>query len=78
VEQAMGVQALALLAMLNAACEGIEQLGTAAIEAFEQHPDHDVITSFPGLGELSGARVLERPANDPQRRRRVVGLAGQR
>jgi transposase len=67
VEQAMGVQALALLAMLNAACEGIEQLGTAAIEAFEQHPDHDVITSFPGLGELSGARVLAEIGDDANR-----------
>ena len=67
VEQAMGVQALALLAMLNAACAGIEQLGKAATEAFGQHPDHDVITSFPGLGELSGARVLAEIGDDRDR-----------
>jgi transposase len=67
VEQAMGVQALALLAMLNAVCAGIEQLDKATTEAFGQHPDHDVITSFPGLGELSGARVLAEIGDDRDR-----------
>jgi len=67
VEQAMGVQAGALLAMLNAACDGLEQLAKATTEAFGQHPDHDVIVSFPGLGELSGARVLAEIGDDRDR-----------
>lgn len=67
VEHAMGVQAGALLAMLNAACDGLEQLDKAATEAFGQHPDHDVIVSFPGLGEVSGARVLAEIGDDRDR-----------
>ena len=63
----MGVQAGALLAMLNAACDGLEQLAKATTEAFGQHPDHDVIVSFPGLGELSGARVLAEIGDDRDR-----------
>jgi hypothetical protein len=31
-------------------------LGTAAAEAFSQHPDYVVITSFPGLADSPGAR----------------------
>jgi transposase len=67
VEQAMGRQALALLAMLNAACAGVEQLGEATSEAFRQHPDHQIVTSFPGLGELTGARVLAEIGDDRSR-----------
>jgi transposase len=67
VEQAMGVQALALLAALNATCAGIEQLGQATTEAFRQHADHQVITSFPGLGEISGARLLAEIGDDRDR-----------
>ena len=48
VEAAMGRQALALLGQL-------EQAVTAS---FNQHPDAGIITSFPGLGALTGARVL--------------------
>ena len=28
------------------------------MEAFQQHPDCEIITSFPGLADLTGARVL--------------------
>ncbi|SMD26469.1 transposase [Kibdelosporangium aridum] len=63
----MAVQALALLATLNATCAGIEQLGQATIEAFRQHADHQVITSFPGLGEISGARLLAEIGDDRDR-----------
>ena len=55
----MGVQALALLAMLNAACDSVDRLGKATIEAFRKHPDHEVITSFPSLGEIGGALLAE-------------------
>lgn len=30
----------------------------AAAQAFEAHADTEIITGFPGLGPLSGARVL--------------------
>ncbi|HEY3479437.1 MAG TPA: transposase, partial [Streptomyces sp.] len=64
VEQALGRQALALLATLNAECDNAEQLGHTATEAFQQHPDHAVITSFPGMGDLSGARLLAEIGDD--------------
>ena len=67
VENAMGRQALALLATLNAECDNAEQLGQAAVEAFTQHPDHTVITSFPGMGGLSGARLLAEIGDDRDR-----------
>ncbi|MFI6309702.1 hypothetical protein ACIBEK_06080 [Nocardia fusca] len=58
VEKAFGRQALALLAMLNSACVGADDLEHAAAEEFRKHPDYAVITSFPGLADLAGARVL--------------------
>ena len=67
VEHAMGVQALALLAVLNAACVGMDQLAEAISESFPKHPDYAVITSFPGLAEVSGARVLAEIGDDRSR-----------
>jgi transposase len=67
VEDAMGTQALALLATLNAECDGVERLGEATIAAFTQHPDHEIITSFVGLGDLTGARVLAEIGDDRAR-----------
>lgn len=63
----MGVQALALLAMLNAACDNVDRLGEATVEAFRQHPDYEVITSFPSLGDLGGARLLAEVGDDHHR-----------
>ena len=74
VEQAMGRQALALLGQLDAACVAAEDLEQAAIESFEQHPDAEIITSFPGLGPLTGARVLAEIGDDRSRFRDSKGL----
>jgi hypothetical protein len=67
VEQAMGRQTLALLGQLNAACAAADDLEQAVIESFEQHPDAGIITSFPGLGPLTGARVLAEIGDDRSR-----------
>jgi transposase len=67
VEQAMGRQALALLRILDAACRGAEDLTTATEETFDQHPDARIITSLPGLGRLTGARVLAEIGDDRSR-----------
>lgn len=67
VEQAMGTAALALHATLDAACANVDQLGGACAEAFAQHPDYEIITSFPGLGDLTGARVLAELGDDRAR-----------
>jgi hypothetical protein len=56
----MGRQALALLAILDAACVGADELEQAATEEFRKHPDHAVITSFPGLADLTAHGFLPR------------------
>src|SRR5258708_25360525 len=74
VEQAMGRQALALLGQLNAACAAADELEQATIEPFNQHPDAEIITSFPGLGPLTGARVLAETGDDRSRFADAKGL----
>ena len=67
VEQAMRVETLALLSVLDAVCASVDQLGGALVEAFAQHPDHKIITSFPGLADISGAIVLAEVGDDRDR-----------
>ena len=52
VEDAFGIQAVAVLATLDAECASVERLGEATAAAFTQHPDHRIITSFVGLADL--------------------------
>lgn len=74
VEQAMGRQALALLRQLDTACASADDLEQAAVESFNQHPDAAIITSFPGLGALTGARVLAETGDDRSRFTDAKGL----
>ena len=74
VEQAMGRQALALLGQLDAACAAADDLEQAATESFNLHPDAGIITSFPGLGALTGARVLAEIGDDRSRFPDAKGL----
>jgi transposase len=74
VEQAMGRQALALLRHLDAACASASDLEAAATESFNQHPDAGIITSFPGIGALTGARVLAETGDDRSRFHDAKGL----
>jgi transposase len=74
VEQAMGRQALALLRHLDAACASADDLEAAATESFNQHPDAGIITSFPGIGALTGARVLAETGDDRSRFKDAKGL----
>ncbi|WP_280266129.1 IS110 family transposase [Nocardia wallacei] len=67
VEKAMGRQALALLATLDAACHGADDLEQATAEQFRKHPDYAIIVSFPGLADLTGARVLAEIGDDRKR-----------
>lgn len=67
VEVAMGKQALALLVALDTACTAVQDLGQAAAESFQQHPDYAIITSFPGLADSTGARVLAEIGDDRTR-----------
>ena len=74
VEQAMGRQTQALLGQLNAACAAAEDLERAVTESFNLHPDAGIITSFPGLGLLTGARVLAEIGDDRSRFQDAKGL----
>lgn len=67
VEEALGVQTLTLLSTLDAECGNVEKLGEATATAFALHPDYAIITSFPGLGDVSGARVLAELGDDRER-----------
>jgi transposase len=74
VEDAMGRQAIALLRQLDAACTSATDLERAVTEPFNQHPDAGIITSFPGLGPLTGARVLAEIGDDRSRFQDARGL----
>ena len=74
VEAAMGRQALALLSQLDAACASAADLEQAVTESFNLHPDAGIITSFPGLGALTGARVLAEIGDDRSRFADAKGL----
>jgi transposase len=67
VEDALGRQTLALLRQLDAACTNADELAAAAVEHFQKHPDAEIITSLPGLGALTGARVLAEIGDDRSR-----------
>jgi transposase len=67
VEDAFGAQARALLRHLEVACANADELAAAAVAHFDQHPDAEIITSLPGLGSLTGARVLAEIGDDRSR-----------
>jgi transposase len=67
VEKAMGRQTLALLAQLDAACLACDDLASDAEGLFLQHPDAEIITSFPGPAVLTGARILAEIGDDRAR-----------
>ncbi|MGW6404147.1 IS110 family transposase [Streptomyces sp. NPDC055134] len=73
-EDALGQQMLALLCQLEAACIATDDLAKAVEKAFPQHPDADVILSFPGLGTQLGARVLAEIGDDRTRFADARGL----
>jgi transposase len=74
VEAAMGIQLAALLRQFDAACAAADDLAEAATAHFDQHPDAQIITSFPGLGRLAGARVLAETGDDRTRFADARGL----
>ncbi|MGW0577850.1 IS110 family transposase [Streptomyces sp. NPDC002920] len=74
VEDALGKQTLALLVRLEAACAAADDLSEAVEEGFPQHPDAEIILSFPGLGIQLGARVLAEIGDDRTRFTDARGL----
>ena len=74
VEAALGRQTQALVLQLDAACRAADDLADAAAEACAPHPDAPILTSFPGIGPLTGARVLGEIGDDRARFRDARGL----
>ncbi|MFF8975148.1 transposase, partial [Streptomyces sp. NPDC014995] len=48
-------------------CTSANELEAAVVDAFTAHEDAEIITSFPGLGPLTGARVLAELGDDHTR-----------
>jgi transposase len=67
VEHAYSRKTVALVRILEAACVNADELAVATETAFGQHPDAAIITSFPGLACLSGARILAEIGDDRTR-----------
>ena len=74
VEQAMGVQTRAVVLQLDAACRAADDLAEAAAVAFAEHTDAKILNSFPGIGPLTGARVLAELGDDRTRFADARGL----
>ena len=67
VEDAFGAAASAIVKRLDAAVCAAQDLQQATDLLFQQHPAASIITSFPGLGPLTGARVLAEIGDDAGR-----------
>jgi transposase len=74
IEDALGKQMLALLTQLEAACTATDGLAEAVEEAFPQHPDAEILLSFPGLGIQLAARILAEIGDDHTRFADARGL----
>ncbi|MER5619143.1 IS110 family transposase [Streptomyces sp. NPDC002215] len=74
VEEAMGIQAKALLAQLNAVCKAVDELAKAVERTFRAHPDAPIMLSFPGIGAQVGARLLAEIGDDRTRFATAGGL----
>ena len=74
VEAAMAEHATALLHALDAAVTAVARLEESLTTAFNQHPDAGIITSFPGLGTVLGARILGEIGDDRTRFATARGL----
>lgn len=70
----MAGHATALLHALDTAIDGVARLEESLATAFSQHPDADIITSFPGLGTVLGARILAEIGDDRTRFATARGL----
>jgi transposase len=74
VEDAHEARVRACLASLDLACHTLDQLTTEAENAFLAHPHAPIYRSFPGIGALTGARLLGEIGDDPTRFADARGL----
>lgn len=79
VEEAMAYEIQAHLAMIDEACAQADLLAEHLAARFHAHPQAEIYLSFPGVGELTGARLLAEIGDDPARfadRRDLRAYAG--
>lgn len=74
VEKAMAVQATAYARALTTLVDNINVLQEQLENAYQAHPDARVISSFPGLGTVLGARILGEIGDDRNRFATARGL----
>ncbi|MEV4502606.1 IS110 family transposase [Streptomyces klenkii] len=74
IEEAMGRQTLAALALLDQACRSVDDLTEQTTAAFLAHPHAEIYRSFPGCGPVIGARLLGEIGDDPARFATAKGL----
>lgn len=74
IEEAMGHQCLALLRQLDAAAASCADLEHAVNESLAHHPDAPIMTSFPGMAQITAARVLGEIGDDRTRFTDARGL----
>jgi transposase len=67
VEHALGVAAIGLIETITAISDAIAALKAELATLFDQHAQASIITSFPGLGPVLGARILGELGDDPHR-----------
>jgi transposase len=65
--EACAASAGALLGLIAALNDQIDDLERRLEQSFEQHPDAEIVRSLPGLGNILGARVLSEFGDDPDR-----------
>jgi len=81
VAEAQAANTSALVAVVSTLDEQIGRLEAELTEAFEHHPDAEILRSLPGLGAILGARVLAEFGDAPDRyldakaRRNYAGTA---
>jgi transposase len=74
IEAAMALQAQALTRSLDTIVDNISALQAALTTAYDSHPDAAIISSFPGLGTVLGARMLGEIGDDRTRFADARGL----
>ena len=67
VAEAFGASVAATVAVVAELNTQIDRLQEQLAEAFEVHPDAEILRSLPGLGLVLGARVLAEFGDDPNR-----------
>lgn len=81
VVEAQAANTVALVAVIATLNEQVTRLEAELSDAFEHHPDAEILRSLPGLGDVLGARVLAEFGDAPDRyldaraRRNYAGTA---